>query len=169
MQSKNSIALASLVTVAGLLAASVRAEAPQVPALTVKTLAGADFDLAGLRGQVVLIHFWATWCPPCIKEMPALGSFYDKYHARGVEVIALSEDRTRDLAEVQHMVHHMDANYPVAMAHKASTNSLGDPSALPVTYVLDTHGVVRAEMRPDTVPVTEENLARIVEPLLPGR
>ncbi|HYA59131.1 MAG TPA: hypothetical protein VED85_02110, partial [Burkholderiaceae bacterium] len=88
------------------------------------------------------------------------------YRARGVELIALSEDRTRDLDEVHRMVHHMNVDYLVAMAHKASRNSFGDPSALPVTYVIDTNGVVRAEMRPDTLPVTEENLARIVDPLL---
>lgn len=132
----------------------------------VTTIGGADFDLARLRGHVVVIHFWATWCPPCIKEMPALGAFYERYRARGVEVLALSEDRTRDIDQVQHMVHHMNAGYPVAMAHNASANSFGDPAALPVTYVLDAHGAVRAEMRPDTQPVTEESLARIVDPLL---
>jgi thiol-disulfide isomerase/thioredoxin len=146
--------------------AHVNAQAPPVPTLSIQTLAGEDFNLDRLRGQVVLIHFWATWCPPCIKEMPALGSFYEKYRARGVAVIALSEDRMRDLDEVQHMVHHMNATYPVAMAHKARVNSLGDPGALPVTYVLDAQGVVRAEMRPDTQPVTEESLEQIVGPLL---
>ncbi|SPE32039.1 putative thioredoxin related protein [Burkholderiales bacterium] len=151
---------------ASLLAAPVLAATPASPALAVKTLAGEDFDLAKLQGHVVLIHFWATWCPPCIKEMPALEAFYERYRARGVEVIAMSEDRTRDIDAVHHMVHHMSMSYPVAMAHQASANSFGDPSALPVTFVVDAKGVVRAEMRPDTQPVTEENLIRIVDPLL---
>ena len=136
------------------------------PMLTAATLDGKSFDLAALRGHVVLVHFWATWCTPCIKEMPALEAFYERYRARGVEVIAMSEDRTRDLDEVHHMMHHMNMQYPVAMAHKAVHNSFGDPAALPVTYVIDAKGAVRAEMRPDTQPVTEENLMRIVDPLL---
>jgi len=145
---------------------SAKEEHTGAPSLTVVTLDGKNFDLAAERGHVVLVHFWATWCAPCIKEMPALEAFYERYRARGVEVIAMSEDRTRDLDEVHHMMHHMNMQYPVAMAHKANHNSFGDPATLPVTYVLDANGKVRAEMRPDTQPVTEENLARIVDPLL---
>jgi thiol-disulfide isomerase/thioredoxin len=136
------------------------------PALSVKTLNGGNFDLAQQRGKVVLVHFWATWCTPCITEMPALLAFYQRYRARGVEIVALSEDRTRDIDEVHHMMHHMNMDYPVAMAHQAQSNGFGDPSALPVTFVVDGQGRVRAEMRPDTLPVTEENLAKLVDPLL---
>lgn len=148
-------------------AASARADVPQAPEIRIRTLAGDDFDLARLRGRVVLVHFWATWCPPCIKEMPALESFYEKYRARGVQVLAMSEDRTRDLDDVRRMIGRMRGTYPVAMAHKAEINAFGDPQSLPVTYVVDAAGAVRAEMRPDKQPVTEENLERIVVPLLP--
>jgi cytochrome c biogenesis protein CcmG/thiol:disulfide interchange protein DsbE len=134
--------------------------------LQVQTLDGPVFDLAALRGHVVIVHFWATWCPPCIQEMPALETFYEKYRDRGVAVLALSEDRTRDQGEVEHMRHHMTMTYPVAMAHKALRNDFGDPAALPVTYILDAAGAIRAEMRPDALPVTEENLRRLVDPLL---
>jgi len=156
------LALAATCPLAGV----AKQEGASTPVLTAVTLDGKSFDLSALRGHVVLVHFWATWCTPCIKEMPALEAFYEHYRTRGVEVIAMSEDRTRDLDEVHHMVHHMNMQYPVAMAHKASSNSFGDPSALPVTYVVDAKGDIRAEMRPDTQPVTEENLARIVDPLL---
>jgi len=141
------------------------AEAPSV--LTLTTLAGEDFDLGHQRGHVVLVHFWATWCPPCIEEMPALQTFYERYRKRGVDVIAVSQDRTRDLDEVHHMMHHMQMSYPVAMAHTASRNSFGEQAALPVTYVIDTEGKLRAELRPKTQPLTVEALTRIVEPLLP--
>jgi thiol-disulfide isomerase/thioredoxin len=158
--------IAALVAAPTMAQAAAPADAAQIQ---VATLTGAPFDLAALRGKVVLVHFWATWCPPCITEMPALSAFYDRYRERGVEVIALSEDRTRDLDAVQHMVQHMHMSYPVAMAHRAKLNSFGDPAALPVTYVLDGQGVVRAEMRPDKEPLTEQSLAREVDPLLaPG-
>lgn len=159
-------ALAIACCVGGVPAAPALATMPDKPALAVTTLAGEEFDLAAHRGHVVLVHFWATWCVPCIREMPALEVFYGHYRARGVEVIALSQDRTRDIDAVHQMMHHMKMTYPVAMAHNASRNGFGDQSALPVTFVVDAKGVVRAELRPDTQPVTEENLARIVDPLL---
>lgn len=165
MELRSVIAIAAL-AIACPLAGAAKQESGAIPVLTAVTLDGKNFDLSALRGHVVLVHFWATWCTPCIKEMPALEAFYERYRARGVEVIAMSEDRTRDLDEVHHMVHHMNMHYPVAMAHKASSNTFGDPSALPVTYVVDAKGEVRAEMRPDTQPLTEENLARVVDPLL---
>ena len=98
--------------------------------------------------------------------MPALQTFYEQYRARGVEVIAISQDRTRDIDAVHHMMHHMRMSYPVALAHTASRNSFGEQAALPVTYVIDGQGVVRAELRPKTQPLTVEALTRIVDPLL---
>lgn len=142
------------------------AAADEKPALSVTTMAGEDFDLARLRGHVVVVHFWATWCEPCIREMPELEAFYERYHLRGVEVIALSQDRTRDTAAVHEMMHHMSMRYPVAMAHGASRNSFGEQAALPVTVVIDAAGTERARMRPDSQPLTVENLSRIVDPLL---
>ncbi len=136
------------------------------PVLAVTTLAGEEFDLKRLRGHVVVLHYWATWCVPCLKEMPELESFYDHYRARGVEVLALSQDRTRDLDEVHNMMRHMKMTYPVAMAHNVSRSSLGEQRALPVTYVIDRDGAIRAQIRPDTQALTEEALARIVDPLL---
>jgi peroxiredoxin len=137
------------------------------PVLSLVTLAGEEIDLGRLRGHVVVLHFWATWCEPCLTEMPELEKFYARYRKRGVEVIALSQDRARDMDRVHEMMHRMRMTYPVAMAHNASHNSLGEQAALPVTYVIDVSGAVRERMRPDAQPVTAESLARIVEPLLP--
>jgi len=148
--------------------APARAAEPAKPALLLTTLAGEDFDLSRQRGHVVIVHFWATWCPPCIEEMPALQNFYEQYKNRGVEVIAVSQDRTRDIDEVHHMMQHMKMTYPVAMAHTASRNSFGEQAALPVTYVIDGQGMLRAELRPKTQALTEDALARIVVPLLPA-
>ena len=154
-----------LLPLAGALA-PVRADEPAKPALSLTTLAGEDFDLARQRGHVVIVHFWATWCPPCIEEMPALQKFYEQYKGQGVEVIAVSQDRTRDIDDVHHMMHHMKMTYPVAMAHTASRNSFGEQAALPVTYVIDGQGVLRGEFRPRTQALTEDALAHLVVPLL---
>jgi peroxiredoxin len=159
------LALGSMLACASAL--PVRAAEADKPVLSVVTLAGEEIDLGRLRGQVVVLYFWATWCGPCLAEMPELETFYSRYRKRGVAVIALSQDRARDMNEVHDMMQRLRMTYPVAMVHNASHNSLGEQRAVPVTYVIDASGAVRERMRPDTLPLTADKLAQIVEPLLP--
>jgi thiol-disulfide isomerase/thioredoxin len=137
------------------------------PALAVRELSGQDFDLTRLRGKVVLVNFWTTWCPPCRKEMPVLGYFYGKYHSDGLDMIGLSIDRPRDRPEVIKVMKSL--GYPAAMLDDASANGFGKPSELPITYVIDTHGIVRAELTPVEKAVTEQTLVAVVLPLLRER
>ncbi len=137
------------------------------PALVVKELGGQTFNLAALRGKVVVVSFWAAWCPPCRKEMPALNAFYQQYHRKGLDVIGLSADRPRDRSDVIKAMQSF--NYPAAMLDDAMVNGFGVPGALPTTYVIDARGNVRAKLTPEEKPVTEETLAAIVLPLLPER
>ncbi|MBV8454651.1 MAG: TlpA family protein disulfide reductase [Deltaproteobacteria bacterium] len=137
------------------------------PALVVEELNGNTFDLAAQRGKVTIVNFWATWCPPCRKEMPALDQFYRRYHAQGLEMIGLSADRPHDRSDVIKVMQLF--SYPAAMLDDAKSNGFSDPSALPVTYVVDAQGVVRAKLTPDEKPVTEQSLAAAVLPLLPQR
>src|ERR1039457_704580 len=70
------------------------------PALEVHEMDGQAFDLSAQHGEVVIVNFWATWCPPCREEMPALDTFYRRYHGQGLEMIGLSTDRSHDRADV---------------------------------------------------------------------
>jgi cytochrome c biogenesis protein CcmG, thiol:disulfide interchange protein DsbE len=134
------------------------------PALVVPELSGQDFDLAKLRGKVVIINFWATWCPPCREEMPALDAFYRRYHGRGLEMVGLSADRPRDRSDVLKVMQSF--SYPAAMLDDAKVNGFGAPSVLPITFVVDRNGVVRAKLAPGETSLTENSLAGVVLPLL---
>jgi cytochrome c biogenesis protein CcmG, thiol:disulfide interchange protein DsbE len=135
------------------------------PALVIQELNGNTFDLADQRGKVVIVNFWATWCPPCRKEMPALDAFYRHYKAEGLEMIGLSADRPHDRSDVVKVMQSF--SYPAAMLEDAKSDGFGDPSELPVTYVVDAQGLIRAKFTPDAKPLTEQSLAASVLPLLP--
>jgi cytochrome c biogenesis protein CcmG, thiol:disulfide interchange protein DsbE len=134
------------------------------PSLVVPELSGQVFDLAAMHGRVVILNFWATWCAPCRQEMPALDAFYRRYHVRGVDLIGLSADRSRDQAEVPKVMQAF--SYPAAILSDAKVNGFGTPAVLPATFVIDGNGVVRARFTPDGTPLTEKTLAAVVVPLL---
>jgi len=138
------------------------------PALIVARLDGHEFDLATLRGKVVLVNFWATWCSPCRVEMPTLDAFYRRYHARGLEVLGLSIDEAPDDARVRQVMRQF--HYPGALASAAKVNGFGQPVAVPVTYVIDAQGVIRARLQAEGPSgISRQALQRAVLPLLPDR
>jgi cytochrome c biogenesis protein CcmG/thiol:disulfide interchange protein DsbE len=142
-------------------AADVGQPAPQ---LVVKELSGQTFDLSALRGKVVVVNFWATWCPPCRQEMPALDAFYRQYHGQGLEMIGLSADRPHDRSDVIKVMQSFD--YPAAMLDDVATNGFGTPDQLPLTFVIDREGVLRAKFVPDDKPLSAGVLDTTVKPLL---
>jgi thiol-disulfide isomerase/thioredoxin len=133
------------------------------PALVVTQLDGRVFDLKALRGRVVIVNFWATWCSPCRAEMPRLAAFYRRYHAQGVELLGLSVDEASDLAAVRQVM--QGVGYPAALAASAKVNGFGPPVAVPMTWIIDGTGLVRARLISGTA-VTDESLSQAVLPLL---
>jgi len=160
-----SVAAATLIFAASLALASASVGSP-APPLVVETLKGDSFDLATLRGKVVIVNFWATWCPPCREEMPALSALYRRYHAQGLEMIGLSADRHRDRGDVIKVMPSL--TYPVGMLEDAKDNGFNTPSALPLTFVIDRAGIVRYKFMPNETALTEKSLADVVVPLLPS-
>jgi cytochrome c biogenesis protein CcmG/thiol:disulfide interchange protein DsbE len=136
------------------------------PPLIVQELDGQTFDLAALRGKVVIVNFWATWCPSCREEMPALNAFYQHYHAQGLEMIGVSADRHHDRDDVIKAM--QSVSYPLAMLEDAKDNGF-NASALPTTFLIDSAGVVRAKLTPDRVSINEKSLDDLVLPLLPNQ
>ncbi len=142
--------------------------APQVgegaPALVVNELNGSVFNLAQSRGQVAVINVWATWCVPCRAEMLMLNNFYKHFHPQGLELLGLSVDSTHDEKVVRRVMKQFQ--YPAALLKHASKNGFGPPRIVPMTYVFDKQGVLRAQLWAGGMPVTLQNLESVVKPLL---
>jgi cytochrome c biogenesis protein CcmG, thiol:disulfide interchange protein DsbE len=130
------------------------------PTLVLSELGGDTFDLAKLRGKVVLVNYWATWCAPCKKEMPLLNAFYRRYHEQGLEIIGISADRPQDFAKMRSMSGTL--SYPTSTLDRISDNGFGPPEGFPLTYVIDREGIVRDKF----IDVREELLRDVVLPLL---
>ena len=131
------------------------------PALVITELNGQTFDLAKLRGKVVLVNYWATWCAPCRKDMPKLDAFYRSHHQQNLEIIGISVDRQGDLAKVRKVMTSLA--YPVAILKDITVDGFGEPEGVPITWIIDADGNVRDKM----IDVREELLRGIVVPLLP--
>jgi len=123
---------------AGASESSEKAAVSTAPDFTVSALDGRTIKLSSLKGKVVLIDFWATWCGPCVYEIPGFIKLYDKYNERGLEIIGLSVDRDRkavvDFAEKR------GVNYPIAFADGEIQENYGGIRAIPVTVFVDREG-----------------------------
>lgn len=134
------------------------------PAEAVRSLDGQEIDLAALKGKVVVVNVWATWCAPCRAEMPMLEAFWRQHRDQGFVLLGLSADRSRDKGDVKRVMSAF--SYPSGLLSEAKPNQLGEPRILPLTFVVDKAGVVRAVFGSDGTPLTEEKLKLAVEPLL---
>jgi thiol-disulfide isomerase/thioredoxin len=132
------------------------------PSLVLTELNGDIFDLAKLRGKVVLVHYWATWCAPCKKEMPVIDAFYRRYRERGLEVIGISADRPQDFAKMRKVSRSLA--YPTATLDQITDNGFGPPEGFPLTYVIDPSGTIRDKF----IDLREPLLRDVVLPLLPN-
>jgi len=135
-----------------------------VPALVLRQLDGQQLNLESLRGRVVVLNFWATWCPPCRTELLMFDKFARQYLDRGVTVVAVSIDDPRNRRDVERIA--ANASFPVGLQAEASENGFATPSALPMTYLIDREGMVRALLPPGRRALTGADLAAKVAPLL---
>ena len=113
-----------------------------VPGFTVTDLDGKTVSFADLRGKVVLVNFWATWCPPCRAEIPDLVALQEKYRDKLV-VLGISEDEDATPAQVKAFGVERKVNYPIVMKTPELAKIFKGVSALPTTFVIDPEGKIR--------------------------
>jgi thiol-disulfide isomerase/thioredoxin len=118
----------------------------RMPEFSVKDLQGREISSADLRGKVVLIDFWASWCQPCKKEMPGYQKFVDLYGSRGFAVVGLKADMMKDTEDPLEFAKKIGVRYPLAVATDDVTKKFGGIEGLPTTLLYDRQGILRRKV-----------------------
>lgn len=123
---------------------------------------GTTWSPQNLRGKVVMINFWATWCQPCVAEVPALQATYSRYQDDGFVLLGLVTDDPSE-AKLAGFANRTGLAYPVVYANRELLSAFQFPSALPTTFLYDRTGKLRFRHRG---PLSASRLEKLVKALL---
>jgi len=104
-----------------------------------KDMAGNQHRLSAYKGKWVLVNYWATWCPPCLEEVPDLVNLYDRRKQKDLMVLGVVFDY-KDVKEVNEYVDDMLMSYPVVLGDDSVTAQIGPASVLPTTFIYNPQG-----------------------------
>ena len=113
------------------------------PDFTLDMLDGTKVTLSELRGKIVLINLWATWCPPCRAEMPALENAYKQYKDSGVVVLGLNVTNQDSEKDIPPFVDEFGLTFPILLDRDGSVSALYQLKGLPTTYFVNREGIIR--------------------------
>ena len=115
----------------------------RLPEFNVEDLRGHKLTSADLRGKVVLVDFWATWCQPCKKEMPGYQKLLGRYGSRGFAVVGFKFDTMMDTEDPLQFAKEIGVRYPIAVATDSVKQKCGGIEGLPTTMLYDRDGILR--------------------------
>ncbi len=113
----------------------------KAPNFTLKSRSGKNVKLSELRGQVVMINFWASWCAPCRKEMPLLQKIYKKYKKLGFTLLGVNVEQNS--AAAKNYLKDVKVSFPILFDTTNKTSKLYNVSAMPTTIIIDRSGNMR--------------------------
>jgi len=112
------------------------------PDFTLSDLEGKSLTLSEFRGKVIILNFWATWCPPCRREIPDFIDLYRSYKDKGLIILGINLD-AGDIRSVKRFSEEYGINYPVVIGNDSVTQDYGGIRAIPTTFIIDKKGDIR--------------------------
>ncbi|MFC1752820.1 TlpA family protein disulfide reductase [Thermoproteota archaeon] len=114
---------------------AITPDTAQLEELTLKTISNKIIDFKDLKSNIIIIDFFATWCPPCIAEIPHFIEIQTKYKSKGVKIIGISLDN--DYAKLTKFVEQTKMNYPVILSSSTLLEIFGSIYSIPTTFIFD--------------------------------
>jgi peroxiredoxin len=135
-----------------------------VPGFTLDSLSGDSITLTDLRGKVVVLNFWASWCPPCRAEMPAMNAVYEKFRDQGLVVLGVNTTYQDSEANARAAIQEWGLTFPIVFDRNGATGRQYHVQAMPTTFFIGRDGMIR-----DIVfggPMSEALIASKIEQLM---
>jgi len=120
--------------------ANIQAEHRIADDFTLPLLRGGNAALSSYRGKVVILNFWATWCPPCRTEMPSMETLYQRFNAQGLEILAV--DIGESASSVQQFIRRAGYTFPVILDRDNRVSTVYQIEVIPTTYIINREGII---------------------------
>lgn len=113
----------------------------KAPDFALKTLEGKTIKLSDYKGKIIIIDFWATWCPPCRKGIPDLIEL-QKVYSKDLVIVGISLDQERTLKDLKPFIENYGINYPVVLGNEKVVKDYGGINAIPTSFIVDQKGFI---------------------------